>query len=168
MTECHNRFVGHSFSGMIVTEAGVHPNIGACLRGSARADAGEDTRPAKTYPTSRAGWNRFRRATKDALSEEDVCAISRDLPEGHGEGALCGQETFIRPFSPARRTTPAWGSKPSDYAVRPKTAHSSRPCACHGQTDGARRYRAEGQPSSLISPARPNSPGDLEAAGQKT
>src|SRR6476620_163579 len=46
--------VGHSFSGMIVTEAGVHPNVSALVYVAARApDAGEDyTALAKTYPTS--------------------------------------------------------------------------------------------------------------------
>src|SRR6201991_1592066 len=42
--------VGHSFSGMIVTEAGVHPNVSALVYVAARApDAGEDyTALAKT------------------------------------------------------------------------------------------------------------------------
>ena len=42
--------VGHSFSGMIVTEAGVHPNVAALVYVAARApDAGEDyTELAKT------------------------------------------------------------------------------------------------------------------------
>src|ERR1700756_4250634 len=43
--------VGHSFSGMIVTEAGVDPNVSALVYVAARApDAGEDyTALAKTY-----------------------------------------------------------------------------------------------------------------------
>src|ERR1700733_9261298 len=43
--------VGHSFSGMIVTEAGVHPKVSALVYVAARApDAGEDyTVLAKTY-----------------------------------------------------------------------------------------------------------------------
>jgi pimeloyl-ACP methyl ester carboxylesterase len=46
-------FVGHSFSGMIVTEAGTHPNVSALVYVAARApDANEDyTALAKTYPT---------------------------------------------------------------------------------------------------------------------
>src|SRR6202166_4456916 len=46
--------VGHSFSGMIVTEAGMHPNVSALVYVAARApDAGEDyTAVAKTYPTA--------------------------------------------------------------------------------------------------------------------
>jgi pimeloyl-ACP methyl ester carboxylesterase len=47
--------VGHSFSGMIVTEAGVLPNVSALVYVAARApDAGEDyTTLAKTYPIFR-------------------------------------------------------------------------------------------------------------------
>ena len=45
--------VGHSFSGMIVSEVGVDPKISALVYVAARApDAGEDyTALAKTYPT---------------------------------------------------------------------------------------------------------------------
>src|SRR3981189_2900575 len=45
--------VGHSFSGLIVTEAGVHPNVSALVYVAARApDAGGDyTALAETYPT---------------------------------------------------------------------------------------------------------------------
>jgi pimeloyl-ACP methyl ester carboxylesterase len=47
--------VGHSFSGMIVTEAGMHPNVSALVYVAARApDAGEDyTALAKTFPMRR-------------------------------------------------------------------------------------------------------------------
>ena len=57
-------FVGHSFSGMIVTEAGVHPNVSALVYVAARApDAGEDyTALAKKFPTPpRVRRNRLRR-----------------------------------------------------------------------------------------------------------
>src|ERR1700738_733471 len=45
--------VGHSFSGMIVTEAGMHPNVSALVYVAARApDADEDYAVlAKTFPT---------------------------------------------------------------------------------------------------------------------
>src|SRR6201982_793898 len=45
--------VGHSFSGVIVTEAGIHPNVSTLVYVAARApDAGEDyTALAKTFPT---------------------------------------------------------------------------------------------------------------------
>ncbi|WP_216856566.1 hypothetical protein [Acidisphaera sp. S103] len=46
-------FAGHSFSGMIVTEAGVHEKVSALVYAAARApDSGEDyTALAKTFPT---------------------------------------------------------------------------------------------------------------------
>src|ERR1700685_2923126 len=49
--------VGHSFSGMIVTEAGVHPNVSSLVYVAARApDADEDyTALAETYPPATAG-----------------------------------------------------------------------------------------------------------------
>src|SRR5580704_7396351 len=45
--------VGHSFSGMIVIEAGIHPNVSALVYVAARApDAGEDYAAlAKRFPT---------------------------------------------------------------------------------------------------------------------
>ena len=55
--------VGHSFSGMIVTEAGMHPNVSALVYVAARApDAGEDyTALAKTFPTPPASAPTFQR-----------------------------------------------------------------------------------------------------------
>jgi pimeloyl-ACP methyl ester carboxylesterase len=46
---------GHSFSGMIVTDAGVHPSVSALVYVAARAlDAGEDYATlAKTFPRHR-------------------------------------------------------------------------------------------------------------------
>src|SRR6201982_3350016 len=48
--------VGHSFSGMIVTEAGMHPNVSTLVYVAARApDAGEDYAAlGQTYPTQAA------------------------------------------------------------------------------------------------------------------
>jgi hypothetical protein len=50
---------GHSFSGMIVTEAGMHPNVFALVYATARApDAGEDYPAlAKTFPTPPASYS---------------------------------------------------------------------------------------------------------------
>jgi pimeloyl-ACP methyl ester carboxylesterase len=55
--------VGHSFSGMIVTEAGVHPNVSALVYVAARApDAGEDyTALAKTSDAASVRWGCLRR-----------------------------------------------------------------------------------------------------------
>ena len=64
--------VGHSFSGMIVTEAGVHPNVSALVYVAARApDAGEDyTALAKTYPTPPASAGVMFDGDEGRLSQE--------------------------------------------------------------------------------------------------
>jgi pimeloyl-ACP methyl ester carboxylesterase len=69
--------VGHSFSGMIVTEAGMHPNVSALVYVAARApDAGEDyTALAKTFPTRRPLPASSSTVTKDALPRRPSCAI---------------------------------------------------------------------------------------------
>jgi pimeloyl-ACP methyl ester carboxylesterase len=48
--------VGHSFSGMIVTEAGTAPNVSALVYVARAPDAGEDyTALAKRFPEAPAG-----------------------------------------------------------------------------------------------------------------
>src|SRR5207247_8943872 len=72
--------VGHSFSGMIVTEAGAHPNVSALVYVAARApDAGEDyTALAKTLPTQQArggivlDGDDGRRSAEDILRDIEV------------------------------------------------------------------------------------------------
>jgi len=75
--------VGHSFSGMIVTEAGVHPNVSALVYVAARApDAGEDyTALAKTYPTPPASAGIVFDGDEGRLSEEAFLRdFAGDLP----------------------------------------------------------------------------------------
>src|SRR5215467_6216544 len=69
---------GHSFSGMIVTEAGVHPNVSALVYVAARApDAGEDyTALAKKFPTPPASAGVVFDGDEGRLSEE---AFLRDF-----------------------------------------------------------------------------------------
>jgi pimeloyl-ACP methyl ester carboxylesterase len=76
--------VGHSFSGMIVTEAGVHPNVSALVYVAARApDAGEDyTALAATYPTPPATAGIVFDGDEGRLSEEAFLRdFAGDLPE---------------------------------------------------------------------------------------
>src|SRR5215831_3198134 len=63
---------GHSFSGMIVTEAGVHPNVSALVYVAARApDAGEDYAAlAKQFPTPPASAGIVFDGDEGRLSEE--------------------------------------------------------------------------------------------------
>src|SRR6185312_11698763 len=76
--------VGHSFSGMIVTEAGMHPNISALVYVAARApDAGEDyTALAKTFPAPPASAGIVFDGDEGRLSEEAFLRdFAGDLPE---------------------------------------------------------------------------------------
>jgi pimeloyl-ACP methyl ester carboxylesterase len=72
---------GHSFSRMIVTEAGVHPNVSALVYVAARApDAGEDYAAlAKQFPTPPASAGIVFDGDEGRLSEE---AFLRDFIAG--------------------------------------------------------------------------------------
>src|SRR5262249_4518359 len=75
---------GHSFSGMIVTEAGVHPNVLALVYVAARApDAGEDYAAlAKRFPTPPASAGIVFDGVEGRLSEEAFLRdFAGDLPE---------------------------------------------------------------------------------------
>jgi pimeloyl-ACP methyl ester carboxylesterase len=101
--------VGHSFSGMIVTEAGMHPNVSALVYVAARApDAGEDyTALAKTYSTPPAS----------AGIVFDLRDFAGDLPEAKAKVLYAVQEPFHKALLAGKTTHAAWRSKPSFYAV---------------------------------------------------
>src|SRR5262245_46875937 len=83
--------VGHSFSGMIVTEAGVHPNVSALVYVAARApDAGEDyTALAKKFPTPPATAGIIFDGDEGRLSEEAFLRdFAADVPEAKAK-VLC-------------------------------------------------------------------------------
>ena len=112
--------VGHSFSGMIVTEAGVHPNVTALVYVAARApDAGEDyTALAKTYPTPPATAGIVFDGDEGRLSEEAFLRdFAGDLPEAKARVLYAVQEPFQKALLAGKTTHAAWRSKPSYYAV---------------------------------------------------
>ncbi|CAM5774607.1 alpha/beta hydrolase [Labrys miyagiensis] len=113
-------FVGHSFSGMIVTEAGVHPNVSALVYVAARApDAGEDyTALAKTYPTPPATAGIVFDGDEGRLGEEAFLRdFAGDLPKAKAEVLYAVQQPFHKALLTGRTTNAAWRSKPSFYAV---------------------------------------------------
>src|SRR5207249_6827673 len=76
--------VGHSFSGMIVTEAGMHPNVSALVYVAARTpDPGEDyTALAKRFPTPAASAGIVFHGDDGRWGEESVLRdFAGDLPE---------------------------------------------------------------------------------------
>jgi pimeloyl-ACP methyl ester carboxylesterase len=113
-------FVGHSFSGMIVTEAGVHPNVSALVYVAARApDAGEDyTELAKKYPTPPASAGIVFDGDEGRLSEAAFLRdFAGDLPEAKAKVLYAVQEPFHKALLTGKTTNAAWRSKPSYYAV---------------------------------------------------
>ncbi|GGD59955.1 MULTISPECIES: alpha/beta fold hydrolase [Rhizobium] len=112
--------VGHSFSGMLVTEAGVHPDVSALVYVAARApDAGEDyTALAKTFPTPPASAGIVFDGDEGRLSEEAFLRdFAGDLPEAKAKVLYAVQQPFQKELLTGKTTQAAWHSKPSWYAV---------------------------------------------------
>jgi len=112
--------VGHSFSGMIVTEAGVHPQVSALVYVAARApDAGEDyTELAKKFPTPPATAGIVFDGDEGRLSEAAFLRdFAGDLPEAKAKVLYAVQEPFHKTLLTGKTAHAAWRSKPSYYAV---------------------------------------------------
>lgn len=112
--------VGHSFSGMLVSEVGVDPNITALVYVAARApDAGEDYGAlARSYPTSPATAGIVFDGDEGRLSEEAFLRdFAGDLPAARARDLYAVQQPFHRALLTGKTTQAAWRSKPSFYAV---------------------------------------------------
>ncbi|WP_026154193.1 alpha/beta fold hydrolase [Rhizobium leguminosarum] len=112
--------IGHSFSGMMVTEAGVHPDVSALVYVAARApDAGEDyTALAKTFPTPPASAGIVFDGDEGRLSEEAFLRdFAGDLPEAKAKILYAVQQPFQKALLTGKTIQAAWRSKPSWYAV---------------------------------------------------
>jgi pimeloyl-ACP methyl ester carboxylesterase len=111
---------GHSFSGMIVTDAGVHPNVSAVVYVAARApDAGEDyTALAQKFPSPPASAGIVFDGDQGRLSEEAFLRdFAGDLPEAKAKVLYAVQWPFHKALLTGKTTHAAWRSKPSWYAV---------------------------------------------------
>lgn len=111
---------GHSFSGMIVTEAGVHPNVSALVYVAARApDAGENyTALAKRFPPPPASAGVIFDGDEGRLSEVAFLRdFAGDVPEAKAKVLYAVQEPFQKELLTGVTTHAAWRSKPSFYAV---------------------------------------------------
>ena len=112
--------VGHSFAGMIVTEAGVDPKVSALVYVAARApDAGEDyTALAKQFPAPPASAGIVFDGDEGRLTEAAFLRdFAGDLPEARARVLYAVQEPFHKALLTGRTTHAAWRSKPSFYAV---------------------------------------------------
>jgi pimeloyl-ACP methyl ester carboxylesterase len=111
---------GHSFSGMIVTEAGAHPNVSALVYVAARApDAGEDYAAlAKTYPTPPASAGIVFDGDEGRLTEAAFLRdFGGDLPPAKARALYAVQQPFRKELLSGKTSHAAWRSKPSYYAV---------------------------------------------------
>jgi pimeloyl-ACP methyl ester carboxylesterase len=112
--------VGHSFAGMIVTEAGVDPKVTSLVYVAARApDAGEDyTALAQRFPTPPASAGIVWSGDYGQLSEAAFLRdFAGDLPAAKARVLYAVQSPFERTLLTGRTIHAAWRSKPSWYAV---------------------------------------------------
>ena len=112
--------VGHSFSGVIVSEVGVDPKVSALVSVAARApDAGEDYPAlAKTFPTPPASAGIVFDGDEGRLTEMAFLRdFAGDLPEARARALYAVQQPFHKALLTGRTQHAAWRSKPSFYAV---------------------------------------------------
>ena len=111
---------GHSFSGMIVTEAGADPKVSAVVYVAARApDAGEDYAAlARTFPTPPASAGIVFDGDEGRLTEAAFLRdFAGDLPVARAKALYAVQEPFHKALLTGKTTHAAWRMKPSFYAV---------------------------------------------------
>jgi pimeloyl-ACP methyl ester carboxylesterase len=112
--------VGHSFSGMIVSEVGGDPKVTALVYVAARApDAGEDyTALAKNYPTPPAAAGIVFDQDWGQLTEEAFLHdFAGDLPADEARVLYAVQQPFYKSLTTDKTSNAAWRTKPSFYAV---------------------------------------------------
>jgi len=111
---------GHSFSGMIVTEAGVDAGVSAVVYVAARApDAQEDySELAKRFPAPPAATGIVFDGDEGRLTEEAFLRdFAGDLPEARARALYAVQQPFHKALLAGKTEHAAWRSKPSFYAV---------------------------------------------------
>jgi pimeloyl-ACP methyl ester carboxylesterase len=112
--------VGHSFAGMMVTEAGVDPRVSAVVYVAARApDAEEDyTELAKKFPAPPAAAGIVFDDDEGRLTEAAFLRdFAGDLPEARARVLYAVQQPFHKALLTGKTKQAAWRSKPSFYAV---------------------------------------------------
>lgn len=163
--------VGHSFAGMIVTEAGVHPNVSALVYVAARApDADEDyTALAKTFPAPPASAGIIFDGDEGRLSEEAFLRdFAGDLPEAKAKVLYAVQEPFQKALLIGKTARAAWRSKPSFYAVSTEDRTINPDLERFmAKRMGAKTIEVEASHLSLISHPDAITNLILEAAGQR-
>jgi pimeloyl-ACP methyl ester carboxylesterase len=164
--------VGHSFAGMIVTDAGVHPNVSALVYVAARApDAGEDYAAlAAKFPTPPATAGIVFDGDEGRLTEEAFLRdFAGDLPQAKAKVLYAVQEPFHRALLAGKTTHAAWRSKPSYYAVSTEDRTINPDLQRFmAQRMGAKTIEVQASHLSLISRPEEITRLILAAAGQQT
>jgi len=162
---------GHSFSGMIVTEAGVHPNVLALVYVAARApDAGEDYAAlAATFPTPPASAGIVFDGEEGRLSEEAFLRdFAGDLPAAKAKVLYAVQQPFHKALLTGKTAHAAWRSKQSYYAVSTEDRTINPDLERFmARRMGARTIEVKASHLSLISHPEEITRLILEAAGQQ-
>lgn len=112
--------VGHSFSGVLISETGVHANVASLVYVAARApDVGEDYAAlAARFPAPPASAGIIFDADEGRLSEAAFLRdFAGDVPAVRARVLYAVQQPFQRALTASKTTQAAWRSKPSFYAV---------------------------------------------------
>ncbi len=162
--------VGHSFSGMIVTEAGVDPKVTGLVYVAARApDAGEDyTALAKRFPTPPATSGIVWFEDEGMLSEEAFLRdFAGDVPRDRALVLYAVQAPFKRTLLEDRTSHAAWRSKPTWYVVSTQDRTINPDLERFmAKRMGAKTLELDASHLSLISHPDPITGVILEALGQ--
>lgn len=163
---------GHSFSGMIVTEAGIDPKVSALVYVAARApDAGEDyTALAQRFPTPPASAGIVWSDDEGRLTEEAFLRdFAGDVPADKARVLYAVQAPFKRTLLADKTTHAAWRSKPSWYAVSTQDRTINPDLERFmAKRMGAKTIEVKSSHVSLISHPDTIANLILEAAGQPT
>jgi pimeloyl-ACP methyl ester carboxylesterase len=163
---------GHSFSGMIVTQAGVHHAVSAVVYVAARApDANEDySALAKSFPAPPASTGIVFDGDEGRLTEEAFLRdFAGDVPEAKAKVFYAVQEPFQKSLLAGKTTEASWRSKPSYYAVSTEDRTINPDLQRFmAKRMGARTIEVKASHVSLISQPRVIADLILEAAGQRT
>ena len=164
--------VGHSYAGMVISEAGVDPHVTALVYVSARApDAGEDFPAlAAKYPTPPASKGLVHASGFAQLSEESfIRDFAGDLPVARARALYAVQGRISDSLFAAKTTQAAWRSRPTWYAVSKNDRTSSPELERFlAKRMKARTIELDSSHLSLISHPREIADLILEAAGHRT
>jgi pimeloyl-ACP methyl ester carboxylesterase len=163
--------VGHSFSGMIVSEAGVHPSVSAVVYVAARAPDADEDYPAlaKKFPTPPASAGIVFDGDEGRLSEAAFLHdFAGDLPESRAKVLYAVQQPFQKSLLAGKTTQAAWRTKPSFYAVSTEDRTINPDLQRFmAQRMGAKTIEVKASHVSLISQPDAIAALVLEAAGQR-